>query len=68
MFMDLSQAPGVAPLHQALPWLIAANALLFLSSAELARLLVEEVAQNLALELDERLHLSPAVDRPSTTY
>jgi DNA-directed RNA polymerase specialized sigma54-like protein len=53
MLMDFSQTPRVAPLHQALPWLIAANALLVLSSADLASLLAQEVAQNPALELDE---------------
>ena len=54
MFMELSQTPSVAPLHQAIPWLIAANTMLALSSADLATLLAEEVAQNPALELDER--------------
>src|SRR6185437_9192846 len=54
IFMDLRQTPGVAPQHQALPWLIAANTLLVLSSVDLASLLAQEVAQNPALELDER--------------
>src|ERR1051326_1544653 len=54
MLMDFSQTPSLAPLHQALPWLIAANAMLALSSADLAALLAQEVAENPALELDER--------------
>ena len=54
MLMEFSQTPSLAPLHQALPWLIAANAMLALSSADLAALLAQEVAQNPALELDER--------------
>src|SRR5690242_20610358 len=49
MFMDLRQTPGVAPLHQAVPWLIVANTLLALPSADLASLLAQEVAQNPAL-------------------
>jgi RNA polymerase sigma-54 factor len=54
MLMDFSQTPSLAPLQQALPWLIATNALLVLSSADLATLLAQEVAENPALELDER--------------
>lgn len=63
MLMDFRQTPSLAPLHQAVPWLIAANALLALSSADLASLLVQEVAQNPALELDERL-VCPRCGRP----
>lgn len=54
MHMDFSQTPNVAPLPQAASWLIAANAMLALSSADLATLLAQEVAENPALELDER--------------
>ena len=54
MFMELSQTPSVAPLHQSIPWLIAANTMLALSSADLATLLAQEAAQNPALELEER--------------
>jgi len=54
MFMEFNQTPDVAALRQALPWLITANALLALSSADLATLVTQEVAQNPALELDER--------------
>ena len=61
--MDFSQTPSMAPLHQAIPWLIAANAMLALSSADLATLLAQEVAQNPALELDER-PLCPRCGRP----
>src|SRR6185437_14673382 len=50
MFMDVRQTPGVETLHQIAPWMIAANTLLALSSADLARLLAQEVAQNPALE------------------
>ena len=63
MLMEFSQTPSVAPLHQALPWLIAANTILALSSADLASLLAQEVAQNPALELDER-PLCPRCGRP----
>jgi DNA-directed RNA polymerase specialized sigma54-like protein len=51
--MDFSQAPSVAPLQRSVPWLIAANAMLVLSSAELASLLAQEAAENPALELEE---------------
>ena len=53
MLMDFRQTPGVASLQQTTPWMIAANALLALSSADLACLLAREVAANPALELDE---------------
>jgi RNA polymerase sigma-54 factor len=53
MFMDFRQTPSVVPLQQTTPWMIAANTLLALSSADLASLLVQEVAENPALELDE---------------
>ena len=46
-----------------IPWLIAANTMLALSSADLASLLAEEVAQNPALELDER-PLCPRCGQP----
>ena len=54
MFIDFRQTPSVAPLQQAAPWLIAANTILALSSADLVVLLAQEVAENPALELDER--------------
>jgi RNA polymerase sigma-54 factor len=63
MLMDLSQTPRVVFLQQTSPWLIAANAMLALSSADLASLLAQEVAQNPALELDER-PVCPRCGRP----
>ena len=61
--MDFSQKPGVATQHQASTWLIAANVLLALSSVDLASLLAQEVAENPALELDER-PICPFCGRP----
>ena len=55
MFIDLSQTPDVAPLHQAATWLMATNTILALSSEDLASLLAQQVAENPALELDQPL-------------
>ena len=63
MFMDFSQTPSVETQQRSAPWLIAANTILALSSADLACLLAEEVAQNPALELDER-PLCPRCGQP----
>lgn len=53
MLLDFSQAPSGAPLQRSVSWMIAANAMLALSSAELASLLAQEAAENPALELEE---------------
>ena len=54
MSMDPIQMAALTPAQQPSGWLIAANEVLALSSAELQRLMQEEQQSNPALELEER--------------
>jgi RNA polymerase sigma-54 factor len=61
--MDLNQVSQPAHIHVASPQLVAANYILSLSSADLQKLIQQEVAENPAMELEE-VAVCPQCGRP----